>query len=83
MSKGIGLTMEEVSEKCWSFEAPAYMAVSFFLCLSPNFFFLSITESNFSFAAFVHMEGSMSTWGRKVSVGTSTLIIRTKFYLLR
>jgi hypothetical protein len=38
MSKGIGLAMEEVPEKCRSFEASAYVAVSSLLCSSPNFF---------------------------------------------
>jgi hypothetical protein len=37
MSKGIGLAMEEVPEKCGSFEASAYVAVSSLLCSSPNF----------------------------------------------
>ena len=57
MSKGIGLTMEEVSEKCWSFEAPAYVAVSFFLCLSPNFLLPINCEKGFQFCC-------LCTYGR-------------------
>ena len=49
--------MEEVSEKCWSFEAPAYVAVSFFLCLSPNFLLPINCEKGFQFCC-------LCTYGR-------------------
>lgn len=75
LSKGFGFALEEITKKCQPLEAAADVVVSFLLFRLWLKYLLDLIKMEMTntrvFTSYSTVEGSMSTWERKVLVGTS------------